>query len=145
MSEAPASGIFCSLFWSVIYTCYLDVWVIVLQYSVVFLAAVNYTLTHRSTLPLFDLLALYTLLFCYPSVSCGIGNVAFRLHDTFGFPYDLTRIMAEERQLTVDHDGFVAAKKAAEVGINMFVSDTRRPTSVCLRLLHRQEGTMKPF
>jgi len=31
---------------------------------------------------------------------------AFRLHDTYGFPLDLTQVMAEERGLTVDVDGF---------------------------------------
>ncbi len=31
---------------------------------------------------------------------------AFKLHDTYGFPIDLTQIMAEERGLTVDVDGF---------------------------------------
>ena len=31
---------------------------------------------------------------------------AFKLHDTYGFPLDLTQIMAEERGLTVDEAGF---------------------------------------
>jgi alanyl-tRNA synthetase len=31
---------------------------------------------------------------------------AFRLHDTYGFPIDLTRIMAEERGMTVDIAGY---------------------------------------
>lgn len=31
---------------------------------------------------------------------------AFKLHDTYGFPIDLTQLMAEERGLTVDVDGF---------------------------------------
>jgi alanyl-tRNA synthetase len=31
---------------------------------------------------------------------------AFKLHDTYGFPIDLTRIMAEERGMTVDIDGY---------------------------------------
>ncbi|HXE52681.1 MAG TPA: alanine--tRNA ligase [Tepidisphaeraceae bacterium] len=31
---------------------------------------------------------------------------AFKLHDTYGFPIDLTRIMAEERGMTVDAAGF---------------------------------------
>lgn len=34
------------------------------------------------------------------------GPEAFRLYDTYGFPADLTRLMAEERDLTVDMDGF---------------------------------------
>ena len=31
---------------------------------------------------------------------------AFKLHDTYGFPIDLTRVMAEERGMTVDEDGY---------------------------------------
>ncbi|MEM1166088.1 MAG: alanine--tRNA ligase [Planctomycetota bacterium] len=34
------------------------------------------------------------------------ATAAFQLHDTYGFPIDLTRQMAEERGLTVDEDGF---------------------------------------
>ncbi len=34
------------------------------------------------------------------------GEDAFQLYDTFGFPLDLTQIMASERGLTVDVDGF---------------------------------------
>jgi alanyl-tRNA synthetase len=34
------------------------------------------------------------------------GEEAFKLHDTFGFPLDLTAIVAEEDGFTVDHEGF---------------------------------------
>ena len=34
------------------------------------------------------------------------GSDAFRLHDTFGFPFDLTRELARERGIQVDEDGF---------------------------------------
>jgi alanyl-tRNA synthetase len=34
------------------------------------------------------------------------GDVAFKLHDTFGFPIDLTREIAEESGLTLDQDRF---------------------------------------
>jgi alanyl-tRNA synthetase len=39
------------------------------------------------------------------------GNFAFELYDTFGFPIDLTDLMAREKGLSVDMDGF---KKALE-------------------------------
>ncbi|WP_372808938.1 alanine--tRNA ligase [Pontiella sp.] len=34
------------------------------------------------------------------------GADAFKLYDTFGFPFDLTELMARERGLTVDTEGF---------------------------------------
>ena len=43
------------------------------------------------------------------------GDVAWRLYDTYGFPVDLTQLMAEERGLTVDMDGYEESKKKAQV------------------------------
>ncbi|RMG56685.1 MAG: alanine--tRNA ligase [Bacteroidetes bacterium] len=43
------------------------------------------------------------------------GDFAFKLYDTFGFPIDLTQVMAREHQRTVDMEGFernLAAQKA---------------------------------
>ena len=37
------------------------------------------------------------------------GDVAFKLHDTYGFPLDLTNDVCRERQVTVDEAGFDAA------------------------------------
>jgi alanyl-tRNA synthetase len=34
------------------------------------------------------------------------GDDAFKLYDTFGFPYDLTELMADEVKLSVDREGF---------------------------------------
>ncbi|NCG19500.1 MAG: alanine--tRNA ligase [Rhodobacterales bacterium] len=40
------------------------------------------------------------------------GKVAFTLSDTYGFPFDLTQQIAEERQVMVDEDGFKVALEA---------------------------------
>ncbi|HEV3401770.1 MAG TPA: alanine--tRNA ligase, partial [Acidimicrobiales bacterium] len=40
------------------------------------------------------------------------GDVAFRLHDTFGFPLELTLELAAERGVEVDVDGFTAEMEA---------------------------------
>ena len=43
------------------------------------------------------------------------GDVAWRLYDTYGFPVDLTQLMAEERGLTVDMNVYEESKKKAQV------------------------------
>ena len=41
------------------------------------------------------------------------GDIAWRLYDTYGFPIDLTQLMAEERGMSVDLDAYEKAKAAA--------------------------------
>ena len=41
-----------------------------------------------------------------PSTSWIDAEDAFQLHDTYGFPYDLTRELLAEQGLSVDDDGF---------------------------------------
>ena len=66
------------------------------------------------------------------------GNFAFELFDTFGFPIDLTQLMAAEKGLNVDMDGFKAnleeqknrSRKAAEKanGDWVVVNESEEPT-----------------
>ena len=41
------------------------------------------------------------------------GAIVWRLYETYGFPADLTRIMAEEKGLKVDEDAFLLAQEKA--------------------------------
>lgn len=43
------------------------------------------------------------------------GDVAWRLYDTYGFPIDLTRLMAEEKGLQVDEAGYASAKEESYI------------------------------
>ncbi len=43
------------------------------------------------------------------------GEVAFKLHDTYGFPIDLTREIAAENSLKVDEDGFQKEMEAQKL------------------------------
>lgn len=45
----------------------------------------------------------------------GLGDVAWRLYDTYGFPIDLTGLMVEEKGYTVDLNMYEEAKKKAQV------------------------------
>ena len=54
---------------------------------------------------------------------------AFKLHDTYGFPIDLTRIMAEERGMTVDLAGY--EKLMEEARENAPVPAARKATRGC--------------
>jgi len=48
------------------------------------------------------------------SVNMIPGEEAFKLYDTYGFPVDLTRILANEAGLTIDQDGFEKAMQAQQ-------------------------------
>ncbi|GLG96010.1 Alanyl-tRNA synthetase [Gryllus bimaculatus] len=43
------------------------------------------------------------------------GDVAWRLYDTYGFPVDLTQLMAEEKGLKIDMNAYEEAKKQAQI------------------------------
>lgn len=43
------------------------------------------------------------------------GDVAWRLYDTYGFPVDLTQLMAEEKGLNVNMDAYEESKKQAQL------------------------------
>jgi alanyl-tRNA synthetase len=44
------------------------------------------------------------------------GNSAFKLHDTYGFPLDLTMLIAAENGLSVDEEGYKEARKVQQDG-----------------------------
>jgi len=49
-----------------------------------------------------------------------VGDTAWLLYDTYGFPLDLTALIAEERGMGVDRQAFEEEKKAAQVEISSF-------------------------
>lgn len=46
-----------------------------------------------------------------------VGDIVWRLYDTYGFPADLTGLMAEEKGLTIDMEKYEEAKKRSQVAI----------------------------
>ncbi|MHC4106697.1 MAG: alanine--tRNA ligase [Planctomycetota bacterium] len=50
---------------------------------------------------------------------------SFKLHDTYGFPIDLTRVMAEERGMTVDETGYEALMEQARQRSREAVTDKK--------------------
>ena len=61
------------------------------------------------------------------------GEVVFKLHDTFGFPYDLTADIAREKNLEIDSEGFAkcmqAQKDSSKAGSN-FTSNIPTPANI---------------
>ena len=72
---------------------------------------------------------------------CISAEAAFKLHDTYGFPIDLTRIMAEERGLKVDIAGYEKlmeqAKEIARAGGREAESKVTQLTPGALAKLER--------
>ncbi|XP_002125465.2 alanine--tRNA ligase, cytoplasmic [Ciona intestinalis] len=58
------------------------------------------------------------------------GETAWLLYDTYGFPFDLTEIMAEESGLTVDCESFEKAKAQARITSKGFAQDVA--DTICL-------------
>jgi len=57
------------------------------------------------------------------------GDIAWRLYDTYGFPVDLTQLMCEEKNLTVNMVDYEEEKKKAQIlskGKGVGVSDSLR-------------------
>ncbi|ODV89599.1 hypothetical protein CANCADRAFT_4217 [Tortispora caseinolytica NRRL Y-17796] len=74
------------------------------------------------------------------------GRDVWRLYDTYGFPVDLTRIMAEEAGLDIDEKGFeaaqLAAKEASKGGKKFSGRDSLLKLDVnALDVLNRREGS----
>ena len=61
------------------------------------------------------------------------GGVVFKLHDTFGFPFDLTADIAREKNLNIDSKGFAKCmkqqKESSKPGSN-FTSDLPTPSDI---------------
>lgn len=58
------------------------------------------------------------------------GEVAFKLYDTYGFPLDLTELIARNLDMTIDHDGFKKALERQRNTSRTAVADTAEWTFV---------------
>jgi alanyl-tRNA synthetase len=74
------------------------------------------------------------------------GEDAFQLYDTFGFPLDLTQLMAAERSLEVDTTGFEELMeqqrqraRAAQKSIAVTVADAELPVTEDLHKYHANQ------
>ena len=52
------------------------------------------------------------------------GKTVFTMYDTFGFPEDLTRVIAEEHGMTTDKAGYDAELDAAKARSRFKMTDT---------------------
>jgi len=68
------------------------------------------------------------------------AETAFKLHDTYGFPIDLTRVMAEERGMTVDEAGYEQlmeqARQRSRAGGGKDEKELTLPPDAIARLRH---------
>ncbi|RJP82833.1 MAG: alanine--tRNA ligase [Candidatus Zixiibacteriota bacterium] len=66
------------------------------------------------------------------------GDEAFKLYDTFGFPLDLTELMAREQNLAVDREGFELAmegqRERARRGGKFSAAEQQAETAILRRL-----------
>lgn len=60
------------------------------------------------------------------------GDTAWLLYDTYGFPADLTGLIAEEKGLVVDMEGFEEERKNAQVGNSPGGSRSRTAVVGCV-------------
>jgi alanyl-tRNA synthetase len=67
------------------------------------------------------------------------GNDVFELYDTYGFPIDLTRLIASEKGYVVDEDGFI---KALQIQKERSRADAKRETGDWVLI---QEGSSSEF
>jgi alanyl-tRNA synthetase len=73
------------------------------------------------------------------------GADAWRLYDTFGFPVDLTRLMAEERGFRVDEPAFLAAQEQArEVSKGCKAGDATERVAIDVHMMAELEAAAVP-
>ena len=61
------------------------------------------------------------------------GEIVFKLHDTYGFPYDLTNDIAREKKLVIDKDGFdksMAQQKESSKEASKFGQDLPQASGI---------------
>jgi alanyl-tRNA synthetase len=75
------------------------------------------------------------------------GEIAFKLYDTFGFPLDLTRVICEEKGITIDEAGFERSmdRQREESRKNWKGSGEASLDEVYLKLANELSGKLPKF
>jgi alanyl-tRNA synthetase len=71
------------------------------------------------------------------------GEVVFKLYDTYGFPADLTRVIAEERGFSVDEAGFEREMDKQRARSEEFVGSGEKAVADVYKQLRERLGTTR--
>jgi alanyl-tRNA synthetase len=71
------------------------------------------------------------------------GELVFKLYDTYGFPADLTRVIAEEREHTVDEEGFEREMQKQRARSEDFAGSGEQAVSDLLKQKEMELGATK--
>lgn len=71
------------------------------------------------------------------------GDIAWRLYDTYGFPLDLTHLMVEEKNLSIDMAGYEAAKAKAQASSHSKTSSQQSPIELNVHSIAELKDQLK--
>ena len=78
-----------------------------------------------------------------PAVFSGV--VAFKLHDTYGFPFDLTQLMAREKGYSIDEKKFEELMKEQKDRARKAREDKDKPINISIKEFEPKKGYYNPY